>query len=323
VKTFEWAQPTSVGDALKLLKEPGAMVYAGGVDLLDRMKEGLDEPSRLVSLRRIPSIASITADGNRLRIGAGATLQQIADHPTVRSRFTALAGAAGHAATPQIRAMATIGGNLVQRTRCWYFRSDLFHCRKKGGTDCMALAGDNQHHALFANSRCASVHPSSLATALVALDASVTIATPDGKQRAIKVQKLYEGSDITRDHELAAGEIITEIVVDPWDDMRSAYIKQGAKRSFDWPIAEVAVALQIRGDRVSMAQIVLGGAAPLPWRSHTAEEALRGSVVGEQSARAAGDASVLGARPLSDNEYKVAVFRAVVARTILAAAKGG
>jgi xanthine dehydrogenase YagS FAD-binding subunit len=296
-------------------------VKAGGVDLMDRLKEGLDAPSRLVNLRTIPGLDYVKEESGWLRIGPMVTLAQIAGHPLIRRRYGVLAEAALKAATPQIRNMATVGGNLLQRPRCWYFRNDEIHCLRKGGDLCFAQDGENQYHAIFDNAICAIVHPSAAACALTALRAKVEVKGKS-RTREIALDDLFvrPETDFTREHVLQAGELLTEIRVPALSEAtRSAYTKVGEKESSDWPLAEVAVVLEQRAGVVSKVSIVLGAAAPVPWRAATAEKVLAGKPLSEQSAREAASAAVRGATPLSGNAYKIPIFEAVVRRTILAA----
>ena len=320
---FEWVNANSVDQALASITE-GAAFKAGGVDLLDLMKDGITTPSRLVNIRQISGLDEITENELTendlgLRIGPLATLTQIEGHPVVQKKYAALAQAASRIATPQIRNMATIGGNLVQRPRCWYFRSEDFHCRKKGGTHCFAQDGENDYHAIFDNRVCAIIHPSGMAVPLVALNARVEITTKKGK-REVALEEFFTSpaADVRRENILEPGELITGIVV-PATDARTAYFKQGEKESFDWPLADVAVALTMQGSRCSRASVVLGGAAPYPYRSKAAEEKLSNSEVTEGSARAAAEAAMATASPLEKNAYKVPIFEAIIRRTILRA----
>jgi xanthine dehydrogenase YagS FAD-binding subunit len=332
----EWANPTTVAEALASLSR-GAVVKAGGIDLADLVKERLvapftsggdppnppARPVRLVNLRSVRGLDRIEEDRekNELRIGPLVTMAKLAEEPLVRRRARALAEAAGHAATPQIRNAATVGGNLLQRPRCWYFRQEAFPCRRKGGTTCFAIEGENQYHAIFANGYCAIVHPSAAACALVAHGARLVIAGPQGTREA-PLESIFvrPETDVTREHSLAPNEIITEIRVPaPPPGGSSAYTKLGEKESFDWPIAEVAVVLGRAGGKCTSASIVLGAAAPIPWRARAAEDALAGKDLSEDAARAAAKAALTGATPLSQNAYKLQVFEAVVRRTIVAA----
>jgi xanthine dehydrogenase YagS FAD-binding subunit len=317
---LEWTNARSIDDAVSQLNEK-ALVKAGGIDLMDRMKEGLDRPSRLVNIRTIAGLDYIKEESGWLHMGPMVTLATLAEHPAIRRRYTVLADAALKAATPQIRNAATVGGNLLQRPRCWYFRSDQFHCLRKGGDRCFAQDGENEYHAIFDNEICAIVHPSATASALTALDAKVEVKGKNGT-REIALDDLFirPEKDVTREHVLGPGELLTEIRVPMLTEAtRSAYTKVGQKESFDWPLAEVAVVLERRGGMVSKASIVLGAAAPVPWRATAAEKTLTGRLLNDQSAREAATAAVQGARPLSQNAYKVPIFEAVVRRTILAA----
>lgn len=317
---FEWTNASSIDDAISQLNQK-AIPKAGGIDLMDRLKEGLDAPSRLVNIRTISGLDYVKQESGWLRIGPMVTLATIAEHPVIRQRYAVLADAVLKAATPQIRNMATVGGNLLQRPRCWYFRNEQFHCRRKGGDECFALNGENEYHAIFDNEICAIVHPSAAACALTALRAQVEVKSKNGT-REIALDDLFvrPETDVTREHVLNPGELLTEIRVPaPSDATRSAYSKVGQKESFDWPLVEVAVVLETRAGVVSEASIVLGAAAPVPWRATVAEKTLAGKPLNEQSAREAATAAVQGATPLSQNAYKVPMFEAVVRRTILAA----
>jgi len=320
VIAFEWTNASSIDDAISQLNQK-AIPKAGGIDLMDRLKEGLDAPSRLVNIRTISGLDYVKQESGWLRIGPMVTLATIAEHPVIRQRYAVLADAALKAATPQIRNMATVGGNLLQRPRCWYFRNEQFHCPRKGGDECFALNGENEYHAIFDNEICAIVHPSAAACALTALRAQVEVKSKNGT-REIALDDLFvrPETDVTREHVLNPGELLTEIRVPaPSDATRSAYSKVGQKESFDWPLVEVAVVLETRAGVVSEASIVLGAAAPVPWRATVAEKTLAGKPLNEQSAREAATAAVQGATPLSQNAYKVPMFEAVVRRTILAA----
>jgi xanthine dehydrogenase YagS FAD-binding subunit len=318
ITRFEWTNAKSVNDALTQL-EGKALLKAGGIDLMDRLKEGIDAPSRLVNIRTIPGLDRISADANGLRIGPLVTLAQLDADKSVRANYTALADAAGHAATPQIRNMATIGGNLLQRPRCWYFRNEQFHCFKKGGNKCFAQEGENEYHAIFDNRLCAIVHPSAVGVALTALGAKLELTSKSGKRDvAIEDFWIRPEQDMNRENALASGEMITAITI-PKVDGKSAYMKLGEKESFDWPLAEVAVVLTETARGVERASIVLGAAAPTPRRAIAAEVALKGKPLTEASARAAATAAVEDATPLANNAYKLPIFAAVIRRTIMAA----
>ena len=299
-----------------------SIIKAGGIDLLDLLKEGLVTPSRIINIRSLPNMERIVNDSKGLRIGALVTLAQIAADKSLVRSHTALVDAATHIATPQIRNVATIGGNLLQRPKCWYFRHEAFQCLKKGGKDCFALEGDNEFLAIFDNQTCPIVHASTMATPLVAMNAQLVLANRRGT-RIVPLEEFFISpeKDVRRENTLQTGEIITEIRIPPMNaNTRSAHFKQGEKESFDWALADVAVVLEQAGEKVSRASIILGAAAPVPWRAKAAEAALVGKSVTEETARIAAQAAVKGAKPLQENGYKVPIFEAVVRRTILLAA---
>jgi len=316
---FEWVNATTIDQALGATTDTSSF-KAGGVDLLDLMKDGIASPQRLVNIRQISGLDKISEDEGGLRIGPLVTLTEIEEHPVIQKKYAALSQAASRIATPQIRNMATIGGNLVQRPRCWYFRSEDFHCRKKGGTHCFAQDGENDYHAIFDNRVCAIIHPSGVAVPLVALNGRVEITTKKGK-REVALEEFFVSPvhNVRRENILEPGELITAIFV-PASDARNMYYKQGEKESFDWPIADVAVALAMQGSRCSQASIVLGGAAPYPYRAKAAEAKLKGNEITEGTARAAAEAAMANAMPLEKNAYKIPIFEAIIRRTILRAA---
>jgi xanthine dehydrogenase YagS FAD-binding subunit len=323
MKSFEWVQPETVDDAIAALGQAGALPLAGGVDLLDRLKERLEAPSRLVSLRKLPGWGEIKADAAGTRIGANVTLARLAADPAIGRAHPILAEAASHAATPQLRAMATLGGNLAQRPRCWYFRDEDFACRKKGGTACFAQDGDAELHAIFGNKLCAAPHPSTVATALVALGARVSIAGKRAREVELASFFVAPEQDLKREVDLQPGELITGVMIPAAPaGLRAAYTKQVAKQSFDWPIVDVAVALVMDGSgrTCKQATIVLGAVAPVPRRATEAERVLAGAAVDVMAAGRAARAAITGATPLPGNDHKVPILEAVVARTILAAA---
>lgn len=320
---------TTVASAMVALtggrtSEDAIIVKAGGIDLLDLMKEGLLQPRRIVNLRTAPELDRIVEqkDGT-VRIGSMVTLANLANHPNIVQRYAALAEVAGNSASLQIRNVATLGGNLLQRPRCWYFRSAHHHCARKGGEVCFAFGGDNRYHAIFDHDGCAIVHPSTPATALVALSASVELIQPDGPRRLVSLEKFFllPDADITRENDLKPGEILSAIVLPKQGPgAKSVHLKQGEKDSFDWPVADVAVLLDRDAAGIcTKASIVLGSAAPVPHRAKAAEAVLIGKPIQEPIARAAAQAAIAGAMPLSKNAYKLPIFETLVRRAILAA----
>jgi len=323
VNNFEWVQPETVADAIAALDHAGAMPLAGGVDLLDRLKEHLEAPSRLVSVRKLAGLGEIAVDPTGAKLGANVTLARLAADPALRRSHPMIGDAASHAATPQLRAMATLGGNLAQRPRCWYFRSEAFACRKKGGTTCFAQDGDSELHAIFGNQLCAATHPSTIVTALLALGARVSIAGKRAREVELASFFVAPETDLAREIDLAPGELITHVTVPVMAaNLRTAYTKQVAKQSFDWPLVDVAVALAMDGRTCRQATIVLGAVAPTPRRATEAERALAGVTLDVMAAERAAHAAIAGATPLAGNAHKVPILEAVVARTILAALAG-
>ena len=321
MNSFEWIDVRSVEEASRLLSAgDGTIAKAGGIDLLDLMKEGIVRPARLLNLRTIAGMDEIRieADG-ALRIGALATLARIADDAQVRDRFGALAAAAAHAATPQVRNVATLGGNLLQRPRCWYLRNERF---ARTEVEAAARNGENQYHAIFDTERTPLVHASTPATALLAYDATIHVRSTRG-ERGIAVRDFFLAPDPTRANDVAmqADEIVTRITLPPTArGTTSAYHKQTERDSYDWPICDVAIALRLQPDRsVASAAIALGWVAPVPMRASAAESVLIGKRIDEAVAREAARTAVSSAKPLSHNGYKVPVLEATIQRTILAA----
>jgi len=319
---FTYVRPASLREAIRELGSPDARVHAGGTDLVGCLRDGVFTARKLVAIGALKELGGITvsADG-ALRIGALATLAEIAGHSAIESGFTVLAQGAASAASPQLRNQGTLGGNLCQRPRCWYFRGD-FACLRKGGDTCYAVAGENERHAIFGSSVCCMVHPSDTAPALIALDARARITGPEGT-RTVPLESFFvvPATDPTRETVLATDEILTEVLVpSPPAGLRSLYRKARVRRSWDFALAGVALALQVTEGRVDQARVVLSGVAPVPWRAVEAEKALvRGRLDAETASRAAA-ASVIGAEPLAQNGYKVGLLRGLVEEAVLALA---
>ncbi|HUK65839.1 MAG TPA: FAD binding domain-containing protein [Anaeromyxobacteraceae bacterium] len=318
--SFEWLDPESVAEALKEIG-PSALPKAGGIDLMDRLKEGLEAPTRIVNLRRIRGLDHVRDTGAQMEIGALVTLAHLAADPVVRSRLPALAEAALRAATPNVRNVATVGGNLLQRPRCWYFRREAFPCLRKGGDTCFAQDGRNAYHAVFENDVCAVVHPSDTAVALVAYGARAAVAGQDGT-REVLLEELFVPTheDVTREHRLGEDELLVALHVPaPGEHARSAYLKLGERDSADWPLASAAVVLEVAGDVCRRASVVLGAAAAVPWRAREAEAVLMGGRFDTGRVADAAAAAVKGATPLRENGYKVKLLEVITRRALLAA----
>ena len=322
MKRFEIAQAASLAQAAKQAATDGVVVKAGGVDLMDLMKEHLLEPDRLVSIQRVSGAREIREEGGAIVIGPTVTLAELAAHPIVQAKAKAVAHAAGDAATPQIRHQATCAGNLLQRPRCWYFRKEDLVCRRKGGPECMAIEGENRYHALWHNTQCAIVHPSNLAPALMLFDASVRTVRASGEKREVPLAKLFVTPevDVHREHCLEQDEVIEAIVLPSRDGgAASEYRELREKQTFDWPLVSAAVRLAMDGKRVKEARVVLGAVCPVPLRREAAEKSLAGKELNEAVASQAAAAAFADAAPLSQNGYKVPAGTAHLARTILAA----
>lgn len=329
---FSWYDASSIEEALKEINatvsetiQPGSadnasVLKAGGIDLLDLMKEGISKPEKLVSIRSVDGLNSIEFNDKKgMRLGSGVTLAEIADNAQIKEKYFALHQAASHAATPQIRNMATLGGNLAQRTRCWYFRSKNHDCYRKGSSTCFAQIGENEYHAIIKNENCGSVHSSSLSTALMAFDAAAEITSADGKVKIVSMNDFFVNPDVDRTKEniLEANEIITAVILPKIKEgMMSHYIKMGERESNDWPIADVAVVVELAGQKCKKASIVLGAAAPIPMHSVAAEEAIKGKEINEEIARNAGLEAMKDATPMSQNAYKVPIFETIIKRAI-------
>jgi xanthine dehydrogenase YagS FAD-binding subunit len=319
---FELARAATTSQARSLLADkPGSVLKAGGIDLLDHLKERLLEPPRVVDLKTIPDLNGIAVTAGGVRIGPLATLAQVAAHPGLRQALPALAQACGEAASPQIRNVATIGGNLLQRPRCWYYRLESYRCLKKGGDVCYAVGGENRYHAIFGGGPSYATHPSNAAVALLALGASFVLEGPQGT-RTVPAAEFFTppSHDAERENQLAPGELLLEIAV-PGAHSRSTYDEVRERAAFDWPLVSVAAALRLEGGTVRDARIVLGAVAPVPWRVPRAEQALTGKPLDDASATAAAGAAAFGAAPLSDNGYKVGLVRTLVRRTLLSLAE--
>ncbi len=312
MRNFTHVNAKTLDEAVAELAKGNAVPIAGGTDLLGTMKFMIlpEYPKTVVNLKTIPDLDYIKEEGGALKIGALTLLEEIAKSDVVRSKYTALAEAAHKTASPHIREMGTIGGNICQLNRCWYFRKaeNRFNCKRKGGTTCFAIAGENRYHSIFGLvNTCAAVNPSDTAPALVALNAKIVTT-----QRTIEAEKFWEvatpGSTV-----LAADELVKEIQIPtPAAGVKSAFLKFALRSSIDFPIVNCASAIG-GGD----ARICLNAVHNMPYRATKAEEAIKGKTINLENADAAGAAAVEGAVPLTLNKWKIAVAKAEVKRTIL------
>ena len=319
MKDFFYHLPGTLHEAIALL-QPSARPLAGGTDLVTLMKPGLAEPTHLVSVRKVvPS--GITEETEGVSLGAGVTLAGIEESPLIAGKYTALAQAAALAATAQIRNFATIGGNLLQRPRCWYFRNPRVHCWLKGGDECPARTGENRQHALFGDSPCVAVHPSDPAAALLAFDAQVRIGAPQG-ERSEPLETFFALPEDGRRSEtrIAHDELILDVRMPSHPaETRSVYLKAMDRAAFAFALVGVAAVLRISPQgKIGHARIVLGGVAPVPWRAQAAEAVLLGAALQDDLWDKAAEAALEGAAPLQHNAWKIPLAKALVKRALRA-----
>jgi xanthine dehydrogenase YagS FAD-binding subunit len=319
MKAFAYVNAANEKEAIAALgTERGKFLpLAGGMDLLALMKDYVEQPDRLVNVKNLDRTIRRTADGG-LRIGAAVTITELLANAEATKMYPALAQGAEEVGTLQIRNAGTVGGNLNQRPRCWYYRNEEFNCLKKGGSRCFAVDGENQYHAIFGGGPCHIVHPSSLAPPLIALDARFRVAGPTG-EREVAAGDYYVMPDknIFGETVLAPNELLTHVTVPPPRGARSATYEVRFKQSHDWPLAAASVALILSGRTIKSARVVMGSVAPIPWRSAAAEAALAGKPLSEETAMAAADAAISGAKPMSGNAYKVQIARTAVKRAVM------
>ena len=321
---FTYVRPKSLEEAFKHLSSEGSKVHAGGTDLLGCLRDHVFEASKVVSLSSMKNLRGIRKSSQGgMRIGSLTTLREVAGNSDIQKHYTALAQAASEVASPQLRNQGTLGGNLCQKPRCWYYRGE-FHCLRKGGDKCFAAKGENAYHCIFGSGGiCYIVHPSDIAPVLVAFEAKTRVAGPKGA-RWIPVEKFHvlPSEDPQRETVLRPNEILTEILLPPPAiGIRSSYRKVRARQSWDFALAGVALALQFKEGQVEKARVVLSGAAPVPWRSREAEKVLTGKRLDTETAVQAAEAAVKNAEPLEQNGYKVPLFRGVIEEELTAIAK--
>ena len=337
MKAFEYVNATSEKEAVAALSpstrdtrpdgataarsghQPSQVPMAGGMDLLGLMKDYIVSPDRVVSIKGLDQ--TIAAGDGGLKIGAAVKIADLAEHAAARKMFPALVTAAEAVGTPQIRNMGTVGGNIMQRPRCWYFRNEEFNCLKKGGSRCFAVEGENQFHAIFGDGPCHIVHPSSLAVPVIAYGGRFRVVGPNGA-REIDAGEFFQmpNANLYGENVLQPNEIITHVIL-PAPGQKSASYEVRFKQSHDWPLAAASVNLVMSGATVKSARIVMGAAAPIPWRVQAAERVLAGKAITEAIATEAANAAVAGARPMSGNNYKIQIAKTAVRRAILAASR--
>jgi len=323
MKPFAYVNPTNEKDAVAALgkEHEKAMPIGGGQDLLARMKDYVTQPDRLVNVKTALA-ATVTPANGGLRIGAAMKMIDVAEHAEIKRLYPAVAEAAIEVGTPQIRNQGTVGGNLNQRPRCWYFRNEEFLCFKKGGNTCFSPPGENQFHAIFGGGPTFIVHPSSLAVPFVAYNATFRIFGPRG-ERLVPAADYFTRptlQNVQRENVLEPDELLTHVILPAPGAIKSGHYEVRYKTSHDWPIAFATVLLTMNGSSVQGARVVMGAVAPTPWRSQAAEQALAGKAITPETAAAAAEAALRGATPLSQNAYKIQVAKTAVERAILRAA---
>ena len=324
MKSFEYAAPKSVKEAAQLLgdKWGETEILAGGTDLVTSLKQGISEPKRVVSLRNVSELKGIEIEAKGVRIGAMTTLAELAEDKNVREHFPSLVRAAEGVGSPQLMSVGTVGGDLCQRPRCWYFRAGFGLFAMHDGAS-LVREGDNRYHAIFGNNgRALFVSPSSFGPALVALGATITVAGPKEKTRKISAEKFFQTprNESEREMALNPNEILTDIFI-PTQGLRNATYEVRHRQGLDWPYVTATVAFQLKGGTAADARVVLGHVAPVPWRSPSASKTLSGAKVDAAAAAKCGEAATQGARPLSKNGYKIQLVKTAVKRAVLAAAE--
>jgi len=328
IPQLEHVEPKTVEEAVYWLKEygPKAKIIAGGTDLLGLIKDNVKGPmfpmpQILVDISKIPEISSIDfRPGKELIIGSNVTLRALANTRAVSENYPILAQAANSVATPQIRNVGTVGGNLCQRPWCWYFRHPAFPCFKKGGKQCYAIPGEHKYYfSTMGIGTCVMSHPSDLAPAFVALDAKITVAGPSGK-RDVPISKFFNGPKDVFDNILKTDEMIVKVTVPPqFREYSGAFLKDRIRDTWDLSLASAAVAIKISGDACTDARVCLGGIVPFRYRSEAAELVLKQNKISEETARLAAEAAYEKAKPLPMTKYKVQIGKVITRRAILKA----
>lgn len=324
MKNFEYLNAETLETAIDALKDENSLALAGGTDLLTEMKDRIQIPNRLVNIKEIPEMQGIQAENNEVSIGALVTLAEIESHPGIQHIFPTLSQAAASAASPQLRNSGTLGGNLCQAVRCWYYRHPDLTCWLKGGTECYAEEGINRHHAILGNAPCIAVQPSDLAPALLALGAEFHIKG-DEVDGALDVDEFYKLPDegFRQRAVLGPSDLVVKITIPkPAERSKGIYLKAMERADWSFALVSVAVQLSFDGDSVSQARIILGGVAGKPWRAKGAEEVITGKQIDEPLALEAGEAAVAGAEPFEHNGYKIPMTRNLVKRALLELARG-
>jgi xanthine dehydrogenase YagS FAD-binding subunit len=310
---FTYVKARTLKEATKQLSSDDARLYAGGTDLLGCLRDRVFGAEKVVSISRIKELRGIHEMADGLRIGSLTTVTEVAANPVIKKNYPVLSQAAASVGSPQLRNQGTIGGNICQKPRCWYYRGE-FHCLRKGGDRCYAVGGENQFHCILGGERCYIVHPSDIAAALVSIESSVRIAGPQGS-RTVSLKDFYvpPSVDVHKENILAKNEIVTEIIIPPAPPgLKSSYRKVRARRSWDFAIAGVALALQFSSGRIKQARVVLSAAGPMPWQSKDVEEVLTDKRLTSDIVADAVNAVMKNAQPLAKNGYKIPLFQGIL-----------
>lgn len=318
MKAFAYATARSATEAVELVRSGGRFL-AGGIDLLGEMKDGLAAPKRLVNVKALPGLREIVPGPERWTIGANAALATVAEQAELRQVFPGLAEAAAEVGSPQMRNVATVGGNLAQHARCWYYRQRDIVCAKKGAKRCFARGGENKYHSLFTGCTCLNPCASNLAIALAALDGAA-IMQRGAKTERLTMAQLYEAAwgHAQAHHSLRPDDLILRIEIPVTPGARSVYRQASERRSFDWALVSCAAAGRVEGGRWRGVRVALGGVAPVPWQVEAVNAWLDGREAGEATATAAAERLLQGAEPHEHNGYKIPLAKALVKRSLLA-----
>ncbi len=320
MQTFKYVQPKSLSDAAGISEKEkdAAVLFAGGTDVLGLIKNDIISPSEVINLKSIPGLDKIEyPNGAGLKIGALTTISEIAEHPDIMKNFTVLAEAVKEVGSPQLRNVGTIGGNICQRPRCWYFREE-FDCIRKGGDICYAIGGENKYHCVVGGGPCYIVHPSDIAVALVALNAEFTITNGNNFTK-VPADKFFvlPGQNSLQENILKPGEILTEIFIPELSSVAgSRYIKFTERNVWDFAIVSVAAVVNKNGNKINSAKIVFGGVAPVPWIDEDLNSMLSGMELSDKSIEAAASNTLMDAEPMEKNEYKIPLARNLVKKIL-------
>lgn len=324
MKSFQFVAPSSVGQAVNALNRANGegAPMGGGTDLVGLMKSRIVNPEVVVDLKVVDQLAYIqAAAGGGLNIGAATTVADVQFSEEVKAQYPLLQQAASKVASQQIRNQGTVGGNLCQRPRCWYYRNTLTPCLRRDGTYCSAVLGENKYHAILGGAGCFIVHPSDLAPALIALDATAKIVGPDG-EKTVPMEKFFvlPKQDLHNENILKDGEILAEVQIPaPMHGARQVYLKHRIREVWDFAILSVACQMQVQGNNIRDIRLVLGAVAPAPWRCHAAETILRGATLTPEIVDQAIKAELAKARPMTDNAYKIDLAAEMMREALLGA----